>query len=160
MNSSSHLLKTSQGESGREAEVEVTGATRPRIGGHSKTESASRDETCVWRKSNPLGWSCGEGGEGAEPGKPLRRIGDEREHALRGRNDHDAPIGANLDEWQSTRTPPSRLWFRLDRARCRCLDTSRTSNLGWNGSAGWYRGSKHRHSRGGKLVGEALAQER
>ena len=93
----------------------------------------------------------GERCQRSEPSKPRRTIGDQRQHALSGRNDHHTAVSANLDEWQSARTRPGRL--RLDSLWSRCLNTSRTRSPG-------KRGSRRRHDGGGWLGSEALAKER
>src|SRR6266566_70043 len=116
LNSDGHLLQASQGERGRQAEVEGTGAAMQRAVDVPGLDAASLAELACGREAALLTLKA-ESRQGGEPGKPRRRIGQHRQHTLVGCNGHHAAVGAHLDEWQRARTPVGVRCFSRD---CTC----------------------------------------
>ncbi len=54
----------------------------------------------------------GETFERSQPGKPLRRIGNQRQDAFSGRNDDRSSIRPNLNQGEGAGLGPRRLWAR------------------------------------------------
>src|SRR5712692_5409903 len=163
VNGSGHLLQSGQGEGGCQAEVEGTGATMQRAVDVPGLETLATAELAGSGEAAMLALK-GESRQGREPGKPLQRIWEQRQHTLGGRNDHHAAVGPNLDKWEGARTRTSPRRCRWDSAWRRCLDTRRccSGRRCGSGCAGSHCGRNGAQRRGGGwvAVGQAHAHQR